>query len=466
MDTCGISFPEGITVVIRSPQLYLCDSIAGYARQWKGELTMVSSKDSEKGPWRGHHQGYVWIGVMIVLASLALSGVVVGAPIPITGPVVITVPGEYYLANSIINSNSGICIDITVPNVVLDGKGKMIDGIDKVDSIGIRILNTGMTLFNVVVKNVVVSDWNTGVYYSFVKNSQLEKVTVSSNTGNGIWLQSAMRNTINTCTATTNGATGIILNYNSDSNTLTGNTATGNTLDGIRILNSNNNDILNNKVLNNKNRGIWSSGDYNTFTGNTVTGNTADGIWLYGSNGNLVTKNTLKLNAQGIRVSADSFDNEITGNTVLNNTYNGLLLIDTANNNMVVGNTLDMNTDSGIRIVRSGMNTVNSNFVRNNLKEGIFLWDTGTVSNVIVNNYFYNTMNAGVYAPVGANTWNLSRSTQKSITGGANSGGNSWGQPNGQGFSQITPATNGICNTPYTLATNNVDKLPLKWAKK
>ena len=49
--------------------------------------------------------------------------------------------------------------------------------------------NAGMTLFNVVVKNVVTSDWGTGVFMQDVKNSQLEKVTVSSNTGNGISLQ-------------------------------------------------------------------------------------------------------------------------------------------------------------------------------------------------------------------------------------------------------------------------------------
>jgi parallel beta-helix repeat protein len=427
---------------------------------------MVSSTDSEKGPWRGHHQGYVRIVVMIVLASLILSGVVVGAPIPIAGPVVITVPGEYYLANSIINNSAVVCIDITVPNVVLDGKGKTIDGVDKTGSIGIRIYNAGMALFNVVIKNVVTSDWGTGVYLSDVKNSQLEKITASSNTGNGISLNTALRNTIKTCTATENGNVGIILYGNSDSNTLTGNTATGNLNDGIRIFTSNNNDILNNKVLNNKNRGIWVSGDYNTFTENTVTGNTGDGIHLFGSNGNLLTKNILKLNAQGIRVSDDSFNNEINGNTIQNNTNNGLLLIDTANYNMVVGNTLDKNSNSGVRIVRSGANTVSGNYVRDNVLEGLYMWGDGTVSNVIVNNYFYNTNNAGVYTPIGANKFNLTQSAQKSITGGANSGGNSWGQPNGQGFSQITPATNGICNTPYTLATNNVDKLPLKWAKK
>jgi parallel beta-helix repeat protein len=428
---------------------------------------MVSSTVFVKKPWGWLRQDNVWIVVLIILAGLVLTGAV-SAATPITGPVVITVPGDYYLANSIINSGSKICIDITVPNVVLDGKGQTIDGVDSSDSIGIRVWNAGMTLFNVVVKNIVVSDWGTGVFYSDVKNSQLEKVTVLNNTGNGIALANSIRNTIKTCTAGANGGTGIILYAYSDSNTLTGNTASANILDGIRIRFSSNNDLLNNKLLVNKGSGINfnEAGNLNTVTGNTITGNLGDGITIYKSSGNLISKNTLKYNVAGITLNPDSFNNEISQNTVQNSTYNGILLINNANNNMVMGNTFDMNSDSGIRIVRSGENTVINNYVRNNLDEGIYLWDTGTVSNVIVNNYFYNNKNAGVYAPAGANTWNLTQSTRISITGGKNSGGNSWGQPNGLGFSQITPATNGICNQPYTLATNNIDKLPLKWAKK
>ena len=425
---------------------------------------MLSSTDSEKKPWRRHHPGYVWIAVLIVLSSLALTGAV-SAATPITGPVTITVPGDYYLANNIIDSAVGIII--AVPNVVLDGKGKTLDGVDGTSSVGIRIYNVGMTLFNVVVKNVVVTDWGNGVFLTDVKTSQLEKVTVSSNTGNGIVTQNSIRNTIKTCTATNNGGVGILLYENSDSNTLTGNTVTANTFEGMRIRYSSNNDILNNKLLNNTNAGINMEGSsFNTVTGNTITGNKGDGLRVFESSGNIITKNTVKFNAQGIRVATDSIDNEITGNTVLNNSYNGVLLIDTSNNNMVVGNTFDMNSNSGIRIVRSGENTVTGNYVRNNVQEGLYMWDTGTVSNVVVNNYFYNNKNAGVYTPIGSNKFNLPLSAQKSITGFPSSGGNSWGQPNGQGFSQITPATNGICDTSYTLVTSNVDYLPLKWAKK
>ena len=128
---------------------------------------------SQKGPGGWPHKGHVWMGVCILLACFAFAGVVSGAANLITGPSVISVPGTYILANDITNSNAPICIQITAPNVVLDGKGYSIDGIDGSNSIGIKVYNSAMTLFNVIIKNLDISDWGTGVLLQNVKNSQL-----------------------------------------------------------------------------------------------------------------------------------------------------------------------------------------------------------------------------------------------------------------------------------------------------
>ena len=47
--------------------------------------------------------------------------------------------------------------------------------------------------------------------------------------------------------------------------------------------------------------------------------------------------------------------------------------------------------------------------------------------------------------------------------GGPFLGGNFWGKPDGTGFSQVTADTNGdgICDSANTLASGNVDALPL-----
>jgi len=429
----------------------------------KGELTMVSSKGSEKEPWKRHPRGYAWIAVLIILASLATTGAV-SAATPITGPITITVPGDYYLANSIINSTAGIII--AVPNVVLDGKGKIIDGVDKSGTYGIRVFNSAMTLFNVVIKNVVITDWNDGIWMSDTKNSQIDKVTSSSNLFSGIALQNSMRNTITNSILKDNVAVGIVLYEQSNSNTLTGNTASRNGIDGIRLRYSNNNDLVNNKLLDNKGPGINfdEAANYNTVTGNTITGNTGHGIYLSNSNSNIITKNTLKYNRNGIWIAANCVNNEIAQNTVQNSTYDGIVILSNSDNNVVSANTFEKNSEAGIWLYNNNRNTIYNNLVKNNVQFGIHMETTG--SNVIVNNYFYNNKNSVLISGLPANQWNLPQSTQKSITGGANSGGNSWGQPNGQGFSQITPATNGICNKPYSLATNNIDNLPLKWASK
>jgi len=426
---------------------------------------MVSLSDSGKKPLKTRNRGYVWIVVMVVLASLATVGVVSAASIAITGPTTISVPGNYYLANDIVNSDVPIGISITAPNVVLDGKGKKIDGIDSSGTMGIRIYNAGMTLFNVIIKNVIITDWGTGIRTSDVKNSQIDSVTIKSGVNNGISLWGSARNTVKNCIVDQNGWSGIYLWATSNSNTLTGNTVTGNGVNGIAIQSSNNNEILNNKVQNNLGAGIYlyETSNFNTITGNTITGSTGDGINIKTSNDNFAYKNTLKNNGGGISVHVDANNNEISQNTVTNATLNGVYVGDNSNNNVFIGNTLEKN-GVGIKIYNNNRNTVINNLVKDNVNQGIWLRDSGT--NVIVNNYFYNNQNSYLASGLASNTWNLTRSDQKSITGGANSGGNSWGQPNGLGFSQVTPATNGICNQPYTLATNNVDKLPLKWAKK
>jgi parallel beta-helix repeat protein len=424
---------------------------------------MKSFKISQKRPGRRPHEGHVWMGVCIIFACFAFAGVVSGAANLITGPAVISVPGTYILANDITNSNAPICIQITASNVVLDGKGYSIDGIDGANSIGIKVYNSAMTLFNVIIKNLDISDWGTGILLQNVKNSQVQSVTATSNTGNGIALQGASRNVVNSCTASSNGGVGIILYSYSDSNTVTGNTAQGNDLDGIRIRLSSNNDILKNKVANNKKNGINlnEAAHFNTITENTITGNKGDAVTVYKSNGNIISKNTIDNNdVVGIRVYEESDNNEISRNTITNtNNYDGISIYTASDDNMIFSNTIENSAKRGIWLQNANRNSFYNNVVKDNIDEGLYL--TNTSSNVFVNNYFYNNKNIVVAAGVGANTWNLSRSSQRSITGLGGSGGNYWGQPDGKGFSQVTPATRGICDQPYVITNNNIDKLPL-----
>ena len=61
------------------------------------------------------------------------------------------------------------------------------------------------------------------------------------------------------------------------------------------------------------------------------------------------------------------------------------------------------------------------------------------------------------------NNWNTTKTPGINIIGGPNLGGNFWAYPNGTGFSQTcTDADKDrICDTQYTLDSNNIDYLPL-----
>jgi hypothetical protein len=88
---------------------------------------------------------------------------------------------------------------------------------------------------------------------------------------------------------------------------------------------------------------------------------------------------------------------------------------------------------------------------------------TYSSSNFIYNNYFNNTDNSIFGGTPYINIWNTTISTGKNIVDGPYLGGNFWAYPNGTGFSQkcTDGNKNGICDSEYMLASDNIDNLPL-----
>ncbi|MDH7510897.1 MAG: NosD domain-containing protein [Methanolinea sp.] len=414
-----------------------------------------------------------------------------GAAIPITGPTVITEPGSYYLANDIKDCTEPIAILIQCSNVVLDGKGKTIDGMDKTESYGIQIYNAAMTLVNIIIRNVVLSDWDSGIFINDVKNSRFEKITSKSNLNHGVLVARSMGNTFTKITATDNKGVGVLLYSQSNHNTLTEITSQNNG-EGVRLRYSNGNRLEKSVIMNNAGEGVNFNeeanfntiikntingngkngiyvlkSNYNTITQNTLTGNKWTGIYCEQSNYNVISGNTVKdCGTRGIYLYDQCVDNAVSNNVIQNSTTHGIVIREKSNDNLINGNKIDKNGEDGLILNAADQNVIFDNLVRENAVAGIWV-GVNAKNNVIFNNYFYNVNNT-MFVTTNANTWNLTRGEVKSITGGKFSGGNSWGQPNGQGFSQITPDSNkdGICDSPYTLAANNIDKLPLKFKKK
>jgi parallel beta-helix repeat protein len=179
----------------------------------------------------------------------------------------------------------------------------------------------------------------------------------------------------------------------------------------------------------------------NNCTENTISGNTfSDGIGIFAIDfctSNTISDNTFTGSLLGVYTSGDCDRNTISENTFTGNVY-GIALLSDSNNNIVKGNSITNSAECGL------------------------LTDSGS-GNTIYNNCFNSLQNVFVAGP-GTNLWNIDRAAGPNIMGGPSIGGNFWGTPDGTGFSQTDPDINndGFCDDPYTIATGNIDRYPLR----
>ncbi len=99
-----------------------------------------------------------------------------------------------------------------------------------------------------------------------------------------------------------------------------------------------------------------------------------------------------------------------------------------------------------------------NNAANNNYGIGLYL----SSNNSIYNNIFNNTYN--IYLDTSnINTWNTTLQSSPNIINGYSLGGNFWANPSGTGYSQTCADgdSDGICDSPNVLASNNIDYLPL-----
>ncbi|MEM5784732.1 MAG: NosD domain-containing protein, partial [Candidatus Aenigmatarchaeota archaeon] len=157
------------------------------------------------------------------------------------------------------------------------------------------------------------------------------------------------------------------------------------------------------------------------------------GIYLRASSNNILTNNTANSNYIGIHLYASS-DNTLTNNT--------------ANSNYI-----------GIHLYASSDNTLTNNIANSN-SYGIYLYSSSNKN--IYNNFFNNTNNVNI-GGTSSSSWNTTKTLGTNIVGGNYIGGNFWATPDGTGFSETCNDTDydGICDSSYILATNNIDYLPL-----
>ena len=263
---------------------------------------------------------------------------------------------------------------------------------------------------------------DSGIYYENVNVSR-QVILIGVNTSDGKPVVDAETNG-NAITLSANGIT------------LDGFTAinTSNPYAGIRI-NSDNNILIDNNASNNNNGIHLENSDNNNITGNIASNNEVSGIRLSISNSNTILSNIFSSNSNnGIHITSSN-SNTVSGNTVTYNYY-------------------------GIAIANSNSNTISNNTVSFNDFISLFL--QSSIDNTIYNNLFNNNMGPSTLG-YNSNLLNTTKTAGTNIIGGLSLGGNLWANPSGTGFSQTCADANNdwICDTSYTIASENIDYHPL-----
>ena len=170
-------------------------------------------------------------------------------PFAISGPRVITTPGNYYLTGDLVNRDDVVCIEVMTPGVTIDGRGYRLGGNGQ-NSGSAGIFINGIP--DVTVKNMKISGWTYGVYYidPGVGLGRIEGCTIENNLFAGIVLY--------------RGVTGV---------SIIGNRIQGHATRGIWISDAHGNVAYNNRFMNQgENVEVVGSSTGNSFSVSRRTG--------------------------------------------------------------------------------------------------------------------------------------------------------------------------------------------------
>ncbi len=290
-----------------------------------------------------------------------------------------------------------------------------------------------------------------GIYFEYSHNNTITNSSFAAN-DIGIHFEHSYNNTL-----AYSVLEDCISLYNSSYNRIINTTVTE--YIGIYLGQSNYNQIINSTFLGQGGSdGLKFEGSNNNTVINSIIRNYAGGLYLYNSSYNRIINTTSDSNTDGIDLRHNSNYNQII-NSVISNTLYGFY-INNSTYNQIINSTIRNNT-CGIQLVESSNNnTIHSNIIQDN-SYGIHI--ANSVFNLIYNNLFNNSDNVWVgditnywntTYQVGTNIWNASLGYI---------GGNLWTNPSNTGFSDnCTDADfDGFCDSPYVLATNNIDYLPI-----
>lgn len=170
---------------------------------------------------------------------------------PVTGPTVISFPGHYVLENDITGNSVNTIISIKSSDVLFDGMGHTIDGINRTTQYTNDIWGGGFTyyLHNITVQNVTLKNRSHGIMFSNVTSSRVTNCIIVKSGQDGIRLSGGYRVTLSNNVIRNSSIRGITLTA-SFNNTVLNNTIRDN-LYGLRITEGSSNNTIYNNYFNN-----------------------------------------------------------------------------------------------------------------------------------------------------------------------------------------------------------------------
>ena len=295
------------------------------------------------------------VAFALLVGALA-TGSVAGQAVQVNECQELSTQGETYEVPQTIDNNTitTSCLEITAPDIVLDGNENKVNGVNETpSSIGIEV-----SANNVTVKNFGnVTGWQTGIQVQSSDDVTLTDNTANNNRDDGINVDSTSDGELTDNTVNNNGDNGIYL-QNSSGNDLIGNEANRNGVYGIWVLDESNfNDLFDNIARDNSGNaeggsaGIYLGGfdpvNNNTAVNNTATGDQTYGIYLSEASDNKLRENEAnKNNEAGIYLTQNSNSNELFDNVANNNGEGfvgevgiyGIWLDEGSNSNILIGN--------------------------------------------------------------------------------------------------------------------------------
>jgi len=327
-------------------------------------------------------------------------------------------------------TSSGTCFNVTAANITIDCKGYTITGNNATGTFGVY-----SNSYNTTVKNCIIRNFSTGIYYIGVINGTIFNNSISTehvesgDNGKGIYIyaSSNYNKIIDTNANATPYGAGVYISYSSN-NTIINTTGVSNSTWGIYLIYSPNNTISNSRGISNE-TGIYVcvGSDYNIikYSNGTSTGGYM-GIRIDSSYASLISVIGTSVSGTGVMLGSSIHNNTLWNSSgtatsghglgVYSNNHSIINFNATSSGNYGIYVTGAYNIITAARAISSGSvgilfqgginNRVLNSTLQSSTSSGVFLWTGSNNNTILYSNVSGSTVSGSGGLAIGTNSQN------------------------------------------------------------